>query len=499
MALRFDVIVVGAGPAGSVAAYVLARGGAKVALVDKSSFPRDKACGDVVGPRGIQVLDDLGLPAPVGREVAEIEVLGPTGRRVRLPCGEGLTYPGHGVAVGRRTFDAMLYDSAVRAGATPVHAHAVGTLGQDGLIDGCRLNNGTDLRADFVIGADGAASRVAAEAGLVDAKQVLWGFAMRTYVPWVVDFPAIVFWEPEPWHAIPGYGWVFPGTDGANVGIGLGMVADRKAATAVHQLLPRFLEYLRDLCLFDGSVDSTLRRPLGGWLKMGMVGTSPAAGRVLLVGDAAGLVNPLQGEGIAQALCSGRSAADAVLADPGRAADRYRSCLAGQHLPYHRITAAVQRWLVDRPRAVAATARLLMILGRSNLLSGGWSIFWNELLDGAPANGHRAVAAAVTRLGQTMTARSATARWFDDCYPLEPGELKPLPQPPRAGVVPGDAMADGFEERPRWREVRQADPSPGPTGQEFLGDERLRHPDPSVAPDRQSPPERHEPQRRRGQ
>ena len=84
---------------------------------------------------------------------------------------------------------------------------------------------------------------------------------------------------------------------------------------------------------------------------MGMVGTTPAAGRVLLVGDAAGLVNPLQGEGIAQALGSGRRAAEAVLGDPGRAAERYRAALAADHLPYHRITAAVQASLVDRPRA----------------------------------------------------------------------------------------------------------------------------------------------------
>ena len=420
MASRFDVIVVGGGPSGAIAATTLARGGAEVALVEKAAFPRDKACGDVVGPRGVRLLEDLGISIPFACPVGEIEVLGPAGRRVRLPCGEGLTYPGHGISVTRRRFDALLYDAALRAGATPVHAQALEPLRAGGRIDGYRLNSGCDLRADLVIGADGATSRVAAETGLVDEKKVLWGFALRTYLPCVVDLPTIAFWEPEPWRALPGYGWVFPGTDGANVGLGLGMVASRKAAGKVRQLLPRFMDHLRKHGLLSGTPALLPARPLGGWLKMGMVGTNPAAGRVLLVGDAAGLVNPLQGEGIAQALGSGRTAAEAVLADPGRAAERYRAALAAEHLPYHRITATVQASLVDRPRTVAGTARLLTILGRSNLLSGGWSVFWNELLRGAPANRHRTVAATVTWLGQKVTRGSSIAHWFDDHYLIDP-------------------------------------------------------------------------------
>lgn len=426
MTSRFDVIVVGGGPAGSIAALVLARAGAEVALVEKASFPRDKACGDVVGPRGVQLLEDLGLPTPTGRDVGVIEVIGHEGKRVRLPCGEGLTYPGHGTAIRRRVFDAMLHERAVEAGATSVHAHAVEPLAENGRIDGYRLNNGCELRADFVIGADGATSRVASDAGLVDTKKVLWGFAMRTYLPGAVDLPAIVFWEPEKWRALPGYGWVFPGSDETNVGLGLGMVADRKAAANVQQLMPRFLDHLCEIGVLSDASASISSRRLGGWLKMGMVGTIPAAGRILLVGDAAGLVNPLQGEGIAQAMCSGRSAAEAILGDSGRAADRYLAALASDHLPYHRITATVQSWLVDRPKAVATTARLLTTLGRSDLLAGGWSVFWNELLVGAPANSHRALAAAVTRVGRVVTGHSSTSRWFDNSFS---SDLAPVNRP----------------------------------------------------------------------
>ncbi len=423
MSSRFDVIVVGGGPAGSIAAFVLARGGAKVALVDKAKFPRDKACGDIVGPRGLQVLDDLGLPRPIGPDVGEIMLVGQRGRRAQLPCGQGLTYPGHGTAVTRTVFDSMLHDAAVEAGASSVQAQVVEPLESEGRIDGYRSSSGTDFRADFVIGADGATSRVAGTVGMVDAKKVLWGFAMRTYLPHAVDLPAIVLWEPESWRGFPGYGWVFPGTTGiANVGLGLGTVANRSAGARVQKALPRFLEHLRKLELIGDTSTRVPERRLGGWLKMGLVGTSPASGKVLLVGDAAGLVNPLQGEGIAQAMCSGRSAAEAVLGDPGRAAARYRANLAIDHLPYHRITATVQGWLVDRPRAVAAMTRLLTLVGWSDALSGGWSVFWNELLNGAPPTRHRSVATAVTRLGEMMTAHTSSARWFNDTFPKEPRE-----------------------------------------------------------------------------
>ncbi|MBA2627710.1 MAG: geranylgeranyl reductase family protein [Gemmatimonadales bacterium] len=409
----FDVLIIGAGPAGSIAALVLARAGAHVALVDKVGFPREKACGDLVGPRGVQVLEDLAIAVPGSIPIGDMVVVGPTGRRVRLPCFPGLTYPGLGLAVPRATFDDLLRNEAIAAGAMPFEGQATEAIDGDDGLEGFVLNSGVRLRGDAVIGADGATSRVAAVNGMAEHGRVMWGFAIRSYLAEPVCLPHIVLWEPSPWHALPGYGWLFPGPDGrANVGLGVGTLTDRTSASAAVQLLPAFLEHLRRLGLLAFRPQPAAR--LGGWLKMGIVGTTPAAGRVLLVGDAAGLVNPLQGEGISQALSSGRAAADAILAGPDQAATRYTACLAAEHVPYHQIAAATQAALLPRPKAVASVGRILTLPGIGAALSGGWSIFWNELHDGAAPGAARSTAGIAVAVGRAVTAHTATRRWFDE-------------------------------------------------------------------------------------
>ena len=415
---RFDSVVIGSGPAGSIAALVLARGGARVALVDKAAFPREKACGDLIGPRGVRVLEDLGLSPPGNQRVGDMVVVGPSGRRVRLPCAAGLTYPGYALAVPRRRFDAALRDAALAAGAFPIAGQAVEPLiGERGL-EGFELRGSASdrmrVRGEFVIGADGAASRVAEVAELIDHQRVLWGFAVRSYLAAEVDVPYIVLWEPSRWRALPGYGWLFPGPDGrANVGLGVGTLADRTSAARAVRLLPAFLDHLCRLDLLDPSAAPGSR--LGGWLKMGMVGTSPAAGPVLLVGDAAGLVNPLQGEGIAQAMASGRAAAEAILgaASPATAATRYRRHLSTTHLPYQGIAAAAQAALLPRPAAISAAGRILSLPGVGAALAGGWGVFWNELLDGAAPGRARRTAQAALAVGGVITKRTPTRRWLN--------------------------------------------------------------------------------------
>jgi geranylgeranyl reductase family protein len=421
---RFDALVIGAGPAGSAAAIVLARGGARVALVDKATFPRDKACGDLVGPRGVQLLSDLGISVPDAVSGDNMVVVGPTGRRVRLPTYAGLTYPGHGISVPRMSFDATLREAALDAGAEAFVGRATQPLFGDGGLEGFALSGGQELRADWVLGADGATSRVASAADLVDPQHVLWGFALRAYMEERVETPHIAFWDPIPGHGFPGYGWLFPGPDGcSNLGLGLGMLSTRNAAAAVPRHMSAFVQYLRELGLTSTSVHTA---PLGGWLKLGMVGTNPARGQVLLLGDAAGLVNPLQGEGIGAALSSGRAAAEAILTEPSHAARRYCEYLRVAHAPYMSVAAAMHASVLGRPRVISAVGRALTAPVVSGAIAGTWSLYWNDLLAGAKSRPALAVATTIARVSRLATSRSEPTKWLTNTLNTNERGVSPL-------------------------------------------------------------------------
>jgi geranylgeranyl reductase family protein len=410
---RFDALVVGAGPAGSVAALVLARAGARVALVDKARFPREKACGDLIGPRGVQCLDELGLDVPVATRIGDMLVVGPTGNRVRLPAAPGRTYPGYGIIVARSRFDDFLLQAAVARGAEFIESRADEPVYRDGRLDGFTIGSGRRIRADVIVGADGATSRVADVADLLDAPRVLWGFAVRTYVDAPVELPQILVWAPTRGVAFPGYGWVFPAGDGrANVGLGIGVLRDRAAGRRATRDLGPFISHAQRIGALEGTNSAARDRPLGSWLKLGLVGTTPARGRVLLAGDAAGLVNPLQGEGIAAAMGSGRAAAEAILANVDGAALHYRSYLVRTHVPYLSTASSMHRSLLRRPRLVAGVTRALTAPSVGRAVAGGWSVYWNDLLDGAMPSRNARVAALTAAAGRFATTGRADRRWL---------------------------------------------------------------------------------------
>jgi len=424
---RFDVVVAGAGPAGSVAALVLARGGARVALVDKAEFPRDKACGDLIGPRGVGLLDELGVSVPDAGQGADLLVVGPSGHRSRLPAFPGRAYPGHGVVVPRVVLDDALRAAAVAAGAEPVRARvSAADTGPDGRLRALLASDGQRLEADAFIGADGALSPVARLAGMLDPDTALRGFAIRAYLPAEVPLPLLVLLDAAPWRIYPGYGWLFPGENGqANVGIGVGLGTRRRQAP-LRGDLARFCAQLRSAG--DLAPDAQPGPVTGGWLRMGGTGAPPAAGNVLLAGDAAGLINPLQGEGIAPAMVSARLAAQCLLASPGQAAAAYTEAVAAAFGGYMPGAAALQATLLRRPRLASAGVRLLTAPAVRRVIAGTWSLYWNGLVDGASPRPAAWTGSAVQRVASGLARR----------WPAVPPRSAP-PAPPAPAPLP-DAL-----------------------------------------------------------
>jgi geranylgeranyl reductase family protein len=401
---HWDAVVVGAGPGGSIAALVLARAGARVALVDKAAFPRDKACGDLIGPRGVRVLEELGVSVPDAGHGADLLVVGPSGNRSRLPAFAGRSYADHGIVVPRLVFDDALRRAAIASGAQPVRAR-ISAVEQDsgGPVRALIAGDGSRFAADVIIGADGALSPVARLAGMLDSGAALWGFAIRAYVPAEVPLPLLGLLDAERRRIFPGYGWLFPGAAGAaNVGIGVGLGHQRQQAQLRGEL-DRFCLMLR--AAGDLAGDAQPGSVIGGWLRMGGTGTPPAAGNVLLVGDAAGLVNPLQGEGIAPAMVSARLAAQAVLVDPTRAAQLYAEAVTEAFGRYMPGAAALQGALLRRPRAASASVRLLTAPGLRRVAAGTWSLYWNGLVDGARPRPSAWAAGVVQSVAGRLAAR----------------------------------------------------------------------------------------------
>lgn len=339
-----DLAVVGGGPAGSAAALAARRAapGATVALIDRARFPRDKVCGDGVGPEGVDVLRGLGVVD---------EVLGdaPRLRRVRLVAPDGTVAAGAaprpGVVVPREVLDDRLRTAALDAGAEPV-THRVRAVRQRAgrvIVDDL-------LRARVVVGADGANGvvRRAVRAGAQPRRHT--GVAMRGYgaAP-DLDELAIAFVDDR-W---PAYAWAFPLGDGrANVGYGpfdATMLDDRRG-------LERSLR--RHAGTLGVEVDAATLR--AHHLPLSTHRPWPAHGRVLLAGDAASLVNPFTGEGIYYALLSGRLAGEAAVApggDPGGAYARALHELLGRHLRHTSAAARLFRSPFPVDHSVAAAAR----------------------------------------------------------------------------------------------------------------------------------------------
>ncbi len=313
--MQTDVLVVGAGPAGSAAAAWAARSGREVVLADAATFPRDKACGDGLTPRAIGELDRLGLGDWVRERTVNrgLRIAG-YGREFELSWPGG-SLPAIGSACPRTELDDRIRATAVDSGAKMVEgARATGVTIDGGRVTSVRFATSSGLQTigcRTLLVADGVRSTLGKQLGRTWHRNTAYGVAARAYVksarhddPWITSHLEL----RDPDGALqPGYGWVFPlGTGEVNIGVGSLATAKRPAHVALRPLLDLYAEQRRSEWQLDGPVRavSSALLPMGGAVS-GVAGPNWA-----LVGDAAACVNPLNGEGIDYGLEGGRLVAD---------------------------------------------------------------------------------------------------------------------------------------------------------------------------------------------
>jgi geranylgeranyl reductase family protein len=347
---RFDVLVVGAGPAGSATAIHLARTGASVLLVDKARFPRDKPCGGGLTGRALRHLPCAVDPV-VEHVVDRLVVRADYERKIARSSDVRLID-----MTQRRRLDLHLAEQAVAAGAEFRDGVAVTgiEIREDGAV--ARLD-GLPVRAGFLVGADGANGVVAKAAGL--GAGIVRGVALEGNVPWgeLERSPYAGTAWVELGIVPGGYGWVFPKGDHANLGVG-GWLAEG----------PNLRAHLDRLARAHRVAPSALESVRGHRLPMRKLGAPAASGRVLLVGDAAGLVDPLSGDGMYEAFVSARLAAEAIIA---AAPEKYEPALSAA-LDRHAAASWKAKRVADRyPRLCVWALRAPGVFGAiSGLLRG---------------------------------------------------------------------------------------------------------------------------------
>ncbi|MDQ6642997.1 MAG: geranylgeranyl reductase family protein [Chloroflexota bacterium] len=314
----YDVVIVGAGPGGSAAAHYLSSQGFNVLLLDKFTFPRDKTCGDALTPRALRVLDEMGMLddlMQVGHHLEKVAFFAPKGHAVTASIPQKDSRSGHLLFIPRLILDNMILERALASGAQFQSPVRVTEIVQDAdcvVVKGEYHNQATTYKARMAIVAVGANIKLLLRMGLLKkAPQVM--LCSRAYFEGMTDMPdaAQCRFDGVP---LPGYGWVFPvSNSSANVGVGF----LRAGLTA--RWMPKTARTIFDSFIQTPPLQSILAGaqrvgPIKGYpLRIDFARSPTYTERVLLVGEAAGLVNPVTGEGIDYALESGKMAAEHLI------------------------------------------------------------------------------------------------------------------------------------------------------------------------------------------
>ncbi|WP_052314327.1 geranylgeranyl reductase family protein [Nocardia thailandica] len=328
-----EVLVVGAGPAGSASAAWAARAGRDVLLLDSAVFPRDKTCGDGLTPRATAELEHLGLGEWVRAHTVNhgLRMAG-FGREALLPWPGG-SFPTYGSAVARTELDDMLRQTAIKSGAGMVDGAKVTEVHRDGdRVTGVTVRIGDaahTVRCAVLIVADGVRSPVGKQLGRAWHRRFAYGTAARAYIrsgrsddQWISSHLELRNAAGE---LVPGYGWVFPlGNGEVNIGVGSLATEARPSHIALKPLLEHYTALRREEWEFTGE----LRAVASALLPMGGAVSNVAGRNWALVGDAAGCVNPLNGEGIDYGLEGGHMLSELLDEDlgavwPQRLRERY--------------------------------------------------------------------------------------------------------------------------------------------------------------------------------
>jgi menaquinone-9 beta-reductase len=320
-----DVLVIGAGPAGSSAAAWSARAGLDTLLIDAETFPRDKPCGDGLTPRAIAELDHLGLTGWLeGRARNRGLRAAGFGQLLYLPWPGG-SLPSHGGAAPRLELDAAIREIAITSGAkTREGARAVDVDTSSGRVTSVTLRTGSGtetITCERLIVADGARSQLGRRLGRAWHRETAYGVAARAYVKsqrsddeWISSHLELRGADDR---LLSGYGWIFPLGDGeVNLGVGTLATSRRPADINLREVLQHYANAQRE----DWGLGDDVRAVWSALLPMGGAVSGVAGPNWMLIGDAAGCVNPLNGEGIDYGLETGHLAAQ-VLASHGRSYD----------------------------------------------------------------------------------------------------------------------------------------------------------------------------------
>ncbi len=370
---RVDVLVVGAGPAGAAAAYWLAERGHSVLAVEKKQFPREKTCGDGLTPRAVRQLDDMGLADQLTefhrydglRSIAH-------GITMELAWPEHPEFPSHGYVVRRRDLDRMVAERAVKAGATLwQRSEALEPIVERGLVTGAavrRQDSGRTeaVRARYVVVADGANSRFGRALGTSRDRSYPMGMAIRGYYTspfhdetWIESHLDL---RDRDGNHMPGYGWIFPVGDGT-VNVGAGLLDTFTGFTAVNtsRLLDAFVATAP--ARWGLSPETACGAPTGGRLPTGGSVLPKVGPTWIVAGDAAGSINPFNGEGIAYAYETGRMVAEtvseALVTGDGLALARYPERLEDIYGLYFKVARTFVK-LIGNPAVMRELTRVGM-------------------------------------------------------------------------------------------------------------------------------------------